>query len=91
MKVNAISGNGTRVKDFIDIYFLLKDYTFSEIIGFYMKKYQIRNDFHAYKCLTYFDDLLVEEWPIMILEKNLTFATMKKTLCKKQDDYLTTK
>ena len=42
MKVNAITGNGTRVKDFIDIYFLLKEFSFSEIIEFYKTKYDTR-------------------------------------------------
>ncbi len=71
MKVNAITGNGTRVKDFIDIYFLLKEFSFSELVGFYKTKYDTRNDFHAIKSLTYFDDIIVEEWPNMILEKEL--------------------
>lgn len=40
MKTNAISGDGTRSKDFIDIYFLLKTFSLREIIGFYTEKYR---------------------------------------------------
>ena len=90
MNLNAISGNGTRVKDFIDVYFLLKEYDFSEIIGFDTKKYQVRNNFHTSKSLTYFDDIQTEEWPQMILENDLTIETMKKTILDKRDDFLTT-
>ena len=64
MKVNAITGDGTRIKDFIDIYFLLKKYSLSEIISFYQAKYMRRNNFHALKSLDYFDDLdPTPAWP----------------------------
>ncbi|MDD2632114.1 MAG: nucleotidyl transferase AbiEii/AbiGii toxin family protein [Bacteroidales bacterium] len=83
MKVNAIAGNGTRVKDFVDIYFLLKEFSFSEIISFYKLKYNGRNDFHAIKSLTYFDDVNEAEWPRMVLEKDLTLKKLKETLISK--------
>lgn len=86
MKVNAITGNGTRIKDFVDIYFLLKEFSFSEIIGFYKIKYDSRNDFHAIKSLTYFDDIIEKEWPIMILEKELTLKELKKALIKQREN-----
>ena len=60
MKVNAIAGNGTRLKDFIDIYFLAKEFTIGEIIGFYSEKYGKRNEFHALKSLTYFKDIVID-------------------------------
>lgn len=85
MKVNAIAGNGTRVKDFIDIYFLLKEFSFSEIISFYKLKYSSRNDFHAIKSLTWFDDVDEAEWPRMVLEKDLTLKKLKETLISKME------
>lgn len=88
MKVNAIAGNGTRVKDFIDIYFLLKEFSFEEIIGFYKTKYTARNEFHAIKSLTFFDDIIEEEWPVMILEKNLTFEVLKGSILESRDIFL---
>ncbi len=39
MKVNAIVGNGTRVKDFLDVHFLLKNITYKEMTNAYLKKY----------------------------------------------------
>jgi hypothetical protein len=85
MKVNAIAGNGTRVKDFIDIYFLLKEFSFSQIIDFYKLKYNSRNDFHAIKSLTYFDDIKEAEWPRMVREKELTLKKLEKTLVDKMN------
>jgi hypothetical protein len=90
MKVNAVTGNGTRVKDFIDIYFLLKEYSFSELIGFYNLKYESRNDFHIIKSLTYFNDVIAEDWPNMNREKNLTIGEVKNFILQKRDEFLAT-
>lgn len=88
MKINAITGNGTRVKDFIDIYFLLKEYTFSEIINFYSIKYNNRNPFHAIKSLTYFNDIVAENWPNLLMEKELTLEKVKDTIISHRNIYL---
>ena len=90
MKVNAITGDGTRVKDFIDVYFLLQEFTFGELIEFYKEKYATRNDFHAVKSLTYFEDIIPEEWPRMLREKDLTFEKVKNKLEKEREHYLKT-
>ena len=88
MKVNAISGDGTRLKDFIDIYFLLKGYSFAEIVGFFSQKYDLRNSFHAVKSLSWFEDVDFSGWPEMLLEKDLTFDKIKKTILSSRDRYL---
>lgn len=87
-KVNAITGSGTRAKDFVDIYFLLKEFSFSEIIGFYGTKYNQRNDYHAVKSLLYFDDMDPASWPNLILEKNLTPEKLKSALIRHRDQFL---
>jgi hypothetical protein len=88
MKLNAISGNGTRAKDFVDIYFLLKKFSLAELIAFYKAKYSERNDFHVIKSLTYFDDIIVENWPNMMLEKDLNLSKVKKTIITHRDHFL---
>ncbi len=80
MKLNAISGNGTRSKDFIDIYFLLKQYTINELLNFYKIKYKTRNLIHVVKSLNYFEDINIQDWPDMILEKKLTLLKVKQTI-----------
>jgi hypothetical protein len=88
MKVNAISGTGTRLKDFIDIYFLLKSMSFQSIIESFKKKYGARNEFHAIKSLTNFDDVDVQTWQEMILEPELRFQEMKNYIIEARNDFL---
>jgi hypothetical protein len=88
MKVNAISGNGTRVKDFVDIYFLLKSMSFQSIIESFSKKYGARNEFHAIKSLTYFEEVDLKTWPEMILEPDLRFQEIKNSIIKARNDFL---
>jgi len=88
MKVNTISGDGTRVKDFIDIYFLLRHFSFGEIIDFFSRKYSLRNNAHAVKSLTWFDDVDLNDWPVMIREPRLTFDQVKKELISQRDIFL---
>lgn len=83
MKLNAIAGNGTRSKDFIDVYFILKQYSIKEILDFYKLKYTSRNLLHAFKSLIYFDEISISDWPEMILEKNLNLKELQKEITKK--------
>jgi hypothetical protein len=57
MKINAIHGNGTRVKDFIDIAFLSSLMSLREILDAYSVKYPNTNEVSAVKALNYFDDM----------------------------------
>ncbi len=88
MKVNAIAGDGTRVKDFIDIYFLLREFSFKDILGFFSKKYSSRNNAHALKSLAWFEDADVNDWPVMIKEPTLTFEKVKKEITTHRKRYL---
>ncbi len=38
MKLNAIAGRGSK-KDFIDLYFLLNEYSLKQMLDFYIKIY----------------------------------------------------
>jgi hypothetical protein len=88
MKVNAIAGNGTRMKDFIDIYFLLKRFTFREIAESFSLKYSSKNEFHAIKSLTYFDDIDEKSQPVMLLEPKIKLSKVKETILKERDKFL---
>ncbi|MDR0598442.1 MAG: nucleotidyl transferase AbiEii/AbiGii toxin family protein [Treponema sp.] len=82
MKLNAIAGNGTRVKDFIDVYFLLDRFSLKQMFSFYKKKYADQDVYHVKKSLTYFDDIPPDSWKTLRLlqEKGLDFEAMKKKL-----------
>jgi hypothetical protein len=88
MKVNAIAGNGTRAKDFVDIYFLLKEFTMKDIIGFYGEKYAQHNTFHALKSLTWFDDIDTTVWPRMVKGQNVTLKEVQDVISAAQKQYL---
>ena len=80
MKLNAITGNGTRVKDFIDVYFLLDQFRLEEMIEFYKMKYQQDDGLMILRSLVYFDDVDLAEWPRLFRENTLTFGQVKNRI-----------
>ena len=64
MKINAIEGRGSK-KDFIDIYYLLKNFSINELLDFYKNKYPEYSYFRALMSLTYFDDADAQPMPYM--------------------------
>lgn len=65
MKLSAITNRGTR-KDFVDFFFLLKYFSFDELINLYVHKYSDAQLFATLKSLTYFDDAEQDPMPMMI-------------------------
>jgi hypothetical protein len=61
MKLNAIAGNGTRLKDFVDIAFLSGRLTLNQMLEAYSIKYGTRNPFIPLKALSYFNDVNYNE------------------------------
>jgi len=61
MKLNAIHGNGTRIKDFVDIAYLSSQLTLSQMLEAYAVKYAASNITSAVKSLAYFGDINVNE------------------------------
>ncbi len=68
MKLDAISHNGTRIKDFIDIATLSTLYSLNEMLQFYLAKYPNANVLMPVKSLIYFDDINFEEAVVMTNE-----------------------
>lgn len=69
MKLSAIAGRGSK-KDFIDLYFLLNQFTLPQILSFYEKKYHDGSLFMVEKSLTYFDDADLQLQPLMYMDFN---------------------
>ncbi len=88
MKINAISIDGTRVKDFIDVYFLLDMMSVKELLDCYSKKYSMRNPMHALKSMQYFEDVDIADWPEMIKNKTLTWDRVKKKIDQSCDAFI---
>ena len=66
MKLSAITNRGTR-KDFVDFYFLLKYFSFEELINLYVQKYSDTQLFTTLKSFTYFDDAEQDPMPAMMV------------------------
>jgi hypothetical protein len=91
MKLNAISVSGQRVKDFIDIFFLLKNFKLEEMISFYVEKYTQYSEFNVLRSLIYFEDIDFTEWPVMVIERELTWEEIKDQLETTVKNYLNRK
>ena len=68
MKIHALEDRGTK-RDFIDIYFLTKEFTLEQMLEFYDQKYGTLND-HLYiilRSMNYFADANIEDMPEMLL------------------------
>lgn len=79
MKLNAITGNGTRIKDFIDIAFLSTRYSLAQMLDFYGRKYQA-NTLMPLKSLVYFEDVNVDEPVRMTNSAHVNWNRIKKRL-----------
>lgn len=79
MKLSAISDNGTRLKDFIDIAFLSTRFSFLNMLKFYERKYSDSNIIRPMKALTYFDDIDFGE-SIVMLQGNYRWKNIERRL-----------
>ncbi len=57
MKFHAIIQSGKRLKDFIDIYFLLEHFSMKQMVDFFAEKYTYSNPMIAMKAVNFFDDI----------------------------------
>lgn len=88
MKFHAIIQSGKRLKDFIDIYFLLQHYNMQQMIEFFTAKYQYSNPMIAMKAITFFDEIdenidppkLLNPLPLAEIKKRILAAAQKPSL-----------
>lgn len=84
MKLNAISQSGKRLKDFIDIYFLLQHFSLNSMIEFFQVKYPDTNPLIPLKAINYFEDVdeatdtpkLLSPLPLSEIKKRIQTATL---------------
>ena len=78
MKLLAITGRPV-IRDYIDIYYLLKSFNLAEMFSFANKKYPNFNDYLALRALTYFEDITEAEGkrPIKVVDQNFTWDIAK--------------
>jgi hypothetical protein len=78
MKLNAIVGNGTRLKDFVDVAWISSVIPLAGMLDSYEIKYHT-NYFSALKSLLYFDDIDFKE-PIQMVEGKFQWKVISKRL-----------
>ena len=86
MKIIAISDRGAK-RDFIDVYFLLKEFSLEEIFQVVKKKYPNFNIYVALQGLTYFIDAEKEQKRRLYLFQSISWNKIKKFLIEKVKDY----
>jgi hypothetical protein len=84
MKLNAIAGNGTRIKDFIDIAYLSSKISLKKMLEAYELKYNA-NPIIPIKALDYFDDLNFNEPIKMAHDSKFNWMRIEKRLKIMQD------
>ncbi len=77
MKILAISSRGTK-RDFIDLFFLAKQFSLVRMLKFYDQKYGNRSNshFHIFASLNYFDD--AESQPSLKMIKKVSWDEVKE-------------
>lgn len=79
MKLNAISVNGSRLKDFIDIAYLSNIFSLTEMVEAYETKYSSNNPAMVVKSLDYHNDINFEE-PLQIMNGSFDWRNIEKRL-----------
>lgn len=84
MKVNAVIGRGTK-KDFIDIFFLLQHYSFSDLLKLYLQKYPDGSEYRALLSMAYFGD--ADQQPMPYMFDDVGWETIKQTIRREVEAY----
>ena len=84
MKLAAITGRGSK-KDFIDIFFILQEYSLNDILNFYKTKYKDGSEFLVLRSLAYFDDAEEDLMPKML--NNISWEQVKNTISNEIKKY----
>ena len=88
MKLMAVANRGDQAKDFIDIYYLLKEIPLIDMFGYYKKKYK-QNDVNPIKrSLVFFDDVTENNWlAVKLLHDKLSIKEIKQKLTDEVNNY----
>src|SRR3989338_11384014 len=87
MKLETVARRGT-YKDFVDLFFLLKEYELGQLLSFLKEKFAgvEYNETHLLKSLTYFEDAKKSEFPEMI--KPVNWEDIKKFLLSAVEQFM---
>jgi len=86
MKIIALSDRGTK-RDFIDVYFLLKEFSLKKILEFTKKKYPQFNIYVGLRGLTYFVDAEKKQQRRLYLFQSVSWSKIKRFLIEEVRKY----
>lgn len=81
MKLAAITKRGSK-KDFVDIYFLLKEFPIQIMLDNFKRKYPDSETYMLLKSLAYFADADLNEMPLLLRDKEVSWDEMKLVIAK---------
>ncbi len=81
MKFHVIIQSGKRLKDFIDVYFLLQHFSMKQMVEFFTAKYTYSNPMIAMKAVNFFDDIDENADPPQLLKP----LPLKKIIARIQE------
>jgi hypothetical protein len=79
MKLSAIYNNGTRVKDFVDVYFMLERFSLGELVRAFEVKYPDINKDMLTKSLVYFGDVR-RDMPVDYIGRSVRWEEIEERL-----------
>ncbi len=79
MKINAIVHSGQRIKDFIDIHYLLQEFEYNDIMEFYCSKYPNVDRTQARNSLLYHNDIDFNV-PVILKDKRLRWQHVSMSI-----------
>ena len=85
MKLWAITQRGSK-KDFIDLYFLLKQFSFEEMFEFFRRKFSSIEPFMVLRSFTWFGDAEEDLDPFML--EPITWEEIKDGLVEEIEEYM---
>jgi hypothetical protein len=88
MKMAAVGQRGHEAKDFVDLFFLLKEIPIEKIIDNFKIKYETDNPIHYIRSMAFFDDVSSASWKsISMVSEPLAVDVVKNSLIKNVRDY----
>ena len=79
MKINAIVHSGQRIKDFIDVHYLLQQFEYNDILEFYCQKYPNVDQIQARNSLLYHNDIDFSV-PVILKDKSLRWQHVSTSI-----------
>jgi hypothetical protein len=86
MKVNAIVNSGQRIKDFIDMHYLLKEMSLDKVMGYYCGKYPNVNPNVAKSALLYHQDIDFSV-PVLLTDGKLKWQDVQRSISAAVREY----